>query len=803
MKRYELNGVWKMVGNGFSCTGNIPGSLYSFLLENKLMDDPFYRDNELKALELASHDYEFSRTFTYVKKDAPVFLCCDGLDTLTDITINGTHVAKTDNMHRRYRFDVTALLKNGENEISILFYAVDPYIKKLDAQEHLPGSADTLRGFSYLRKAHCMLGWDWGPRLPDMGIWRDIYLLEADSAEITDFRIEQRHDAGRVFVTPYVCVSRDANVTVTVTTPDGKQLSLTANEESEIENPALWWPNTLGEQHLYTFVAVILENGIVVDRVEKRIGLRTLELIREKDVYGESFYHKVNGVAFFAMGADYIPEDNILSRIIKERSKKLLLDCKAANFNAIRVWGGGYYPDDWFFDLCDEIGLVVFLDLMFACAMYPSDREFRANIEEEIRDNILRFRHHACIALICGNNELELSYRSLYGKSIEECPFKQTYYEIFEGLFPTLVKELCPDIPYVSSSPTSGGHFLDPQNDDYGDSHYWDVWHKDKPFIEYRKHYFRYLSEFGFQSFPCEKTVNAFTEEGDRNIFSRVMEQHQRNGAANGKILSYLSATFLYPQEFGTLLYASQLLQAEAIRCGVEHLRRNRGRCMGTLYWQLNDIWPVASWASIDYYGRWKALHYVAKRFFEPIMISCEETGETMTRKSVNAEHSVYDYATKAKLCVHNDTLRDITGTVRWALRDAEGSILKSDETQVFVSAMSVTQLDELDFCKTDVQTTYISYELEIDNEVVSSGTALFTAPKHFAFRDPHLRYEIDGDSLTVYADAYAKYVEIDSPDCDFRLSDNYFDMNAGQKTVKIIEGSPKNIRLRSVFNIR
>jgi beta-mannosidase len=224
---------------------------------------------------------------------------------------------------------------------------------------------------------------------------------------------------------------------------------------------------------------------------------------------------------------------------------------------------------------------------------------------------------------------------------------------------------------------------------------------------------------------------------------------------------------------------------------------------MGTLYWQLNDIWPVASWASIDYYGRWKALHYVAKRFFEPIMISCEETGETMTRSSVNAEYSVFEYATKANLCVHNDTLRDIAGTVRWALRDTKGSILKSGETKVSVSAMSAMYLDEIDFCKTDVQSTYVSYELEIGTEVVSSGTALFTAPKHFAFRDPHLRCEIDGDSLTVYADAYAKYVEIDSPDCDFRLSDNYFDMNAGQKTVKIMGGVPKNIRLRSVYDIR
>ena len=370
-------------------------------------------------------------------------------------------------------------------------------------------------------------------------------------------------------------------------------------------------------------------------------------------------------------------------------------------------------------------------------------------------------------------------------------------------MFPNIIAEICPDIPYVPSSPDTAGHFIDPKNEGYGDCHYWDVWHRDKPFIDYRNHYFRYLSEFGFQSFPCEKTVNSFTEPKDRNIFSRIMEKHQRNDATNGKILSYLSSTFRYPSDFGTLLYASQLFQAEAIRCGVEHLRRNRGRCMGALYWQLNDNWPVASWASIDYYGRLKALHYVAKRFFSPIMISCMETGEMTTMPSINAEPYEFDYETKAQLSVHNDTLAEIHGTVKWALRDRIGSIIKNGENDVTVAPMSVLTLEEMDFCKTDTDNTYLSFELETDGTTVSEGSVLFTAPKYFDYEDPQLTYEINGDDLTVHAKAYASYVEIDSPDSDLILSDNYFDMNAGSKTVKILEGTPKNIKLRSIYDIR
>ena len=542
----------------------------------------------------------------------------------------------------------------------------------------------------------------------------------------------------------------------------------------------------------------IIESGKIVDHSEKKIGLRTLKLVREKDRYGESFCHEVNGIKFFAMGADYIPMDSVLSRITDERIYWMIKQCRDCNFNAIRVWGGGYYPEDSFMEACDEMGIIVFMDLMFACTLLWVEDDVLSNVRAELTDNLMRLRHHACLAVISGNNEIESNY-----ESCEDQQLREMYYSVFEDMIPKLIDELCPYVSYIPSSPTTCGHFIDPQNENYGDCHYWEVWHGDKPFTEFRNHLFRYLSEFGFQSFPCEKTVNAFTEQDDRNIFSRVMERHQRNTSANGKILNYLSNTFLYPRDFSTLLYASQLLQAEAIRYGVEHFRRNRGRCMGTLYWQLNDIWPVASWASIDYYGRYKALQYTAKRFYSPVLLSCKETGEKDTRPSIIMEEKEYPYETKAQLCVTNDTLEAIQGTVIWALRSNTGAIIKEGCEEVTVPALSVLWLKEMDFEKTDVVHNYISYELLIDGEKQSCGTALFTAPKHFEFLNPNLRYEINGDEITVYADAFARCVEIDSPDSDFILSDNYFDINRGCKTVQILHGTPATIKLRSVYDIR
>ena len=805
MTRLDLNGIWRMTGAGYECEGTIPGSVYSFLLANNLMEDPFYRMNELEALKLVNNEFAFSKKFDFLPTQDRVLLHCEGLDTLCDIYINDVHVAYTDNMHRTYEFDVTELLKAGENEIRIVFQPADPYIreKQKGKWEHQPWHCT--EGAGYLRKAHCMFGWDWGPRLPDAGIWKNIELLVLDSARITDFHIVQRHEDGNVYVTPYVETDKkeDVEVLVTIIAPNGESCEIPANEETEIKNPQLWWPNGLGEQPLYTVEARVIDKvagGKEADIQSKRIGLRTLKLIREKDKYGECFCHEVNGVRFFAMGADYIPEDNILSRITPERTYKLIKQCRDSNFNAIRIWGGGVYPQDFFFDACDELGIVVFEDMMVACVTVTNTPEMKASMKAEVFDNLKRMRHHASLALISGNNEVEEMFA--YGEAGKDKVMVEMYLYLYEEMMPEAMAELCPYIPYIPSSPTTCGHFVDPRNENYGDAHYWDVWHGEKPFTDYRNKYFRYLSEFGFQSFPCEKTINAFTEEEDRNIFSRVMEMHQRNGEANGKILNYLSQTYKYPREFGTLFYASQLLQAEAMRYGVEHLRRHRGRCMGTLYWQLNDIWPTASWSSIDYYGRLKALHYVAKRFYNPIMISCKETGEKSTRFFPTLHPSV-TYETKAQLCVTNETLHDVDGVVVWALRDSSGKVLKVGEEKLHVPSLTSIWLDEMDFCHTDVDNNYMSFAFLVDGEVVSEGTVLFTVPKYFNFKNPELSYEVNGDEITVFSKSYASYVEIDSIDSDIILSDNYFDMNAGSKTVKILEGTPTNIRLRSVYDIQ
>jgi len=799
MKRFDLNGKWRIKSKSYDVVGNIPGSVYSALLANNKMEDPFYRDNERKVLEITDETFTFSREFTYKKTSKSVLLVCEGIDTLCDLYINGKFVAHTDNMHRTYRFNVAKYLKDGKNEIQAVFPPYDAYVKAKTKEKVITSGACTMVGFAYVRKAGYMTGWDWGPTMPDAGIWRDIYLIDGDLPRIENVRILQRHQENRVFISVNVETSASADVKTRLHSPDGETYDIPLNEEFEVQNPKLWWPNGYGEQPLYTVITECSQNGEVVDMDEKRIGLRTLYVSREEDQWGEEFCYKINGVKIFAFGADYIPEDNILSRLNKERTCRLLEDCIFANFNSVRVWGGGFYPDDYFFDLCDELGLIVFIDLMFACTAYPSNEEFYENVRAEITDNLRRFRHHACIGLISGNNEVEENACVPNYWTEEE---QKGYLELFEDVIPKVVQRECPEISFVPSSPSSHGKMENPTAENIGDSHYWMVWHGNLPFTEYRNHYFRFLSEFGFQSFPTMKTIEEFTLPVDRNPFSIVMELHQRNPAANGKILNYLSQNYLYPTSLEKLVYASQLLQAEAIKYGVEHMRRNRGRCMGALYWQLNDCWPVASWSSVDSNGRYKALHYEAKRFFEPVHISCVETGEYSSRKDITDER-YYGYETKAQIFVNNDTMKPVTGKVVWTLRSSDGSILQSGEENLSVDALSYASLSEMDFYKTDVRRNYLSFAFVVNDVEISRGSVLFTKPKHFYFNDPKLRLETDGDNIIIHASAYAKYVYISNEYEDLVLSDNYFDMDAGEKKVKVLRGDVKNLSVKSVFDIR
>ena len=801
MKKHLLNGQWSMRGNGYDVNGLVPGSVYSFLhLDNGLLPDPYYRDNEDIYLELINHEYTFEKVFDFTPGKHPVQLVFDGLDTLCSVYLNGVKIANTDNMHIRYSFDVSALLQNGENRLQVVCHPVPAYIKSKNAEAKLFGANDCIAGYPYVRKAHSMMGWDWGPRLPDAGIWKDVYLLEKDSAEIIDLHVIQRHENGRVYLTPSVQIDGAAAIEITLADPDGNTVTLPANAETEIQNPKLWWPNGMGEQALYSLTVNLVENGVPVDTKQIKIGLRELKLIREKDEFGESFYHEINGKSMFAMGADYIPEDNIFRRITPERTRTLLNHCRDCHFNAIRVWGGGYYPDDFFFELCDELGFVVFFDLMFACSVYEPTQQMLDSIVTEVTQNLTRIRHHACLGLICGNNEIEWhfhEYVAISGRTDLE-HLSQVYLDLFEKLLPETVQKVAPYLSYIPSSPTSVGGFRDPNGEGYGDCHDWEP-----NYLVCRNRFYRYVSEFGFEGFPCMKTIEGFTLPEDRNVHSKIMDRHQRSCGGNELILSYLTRNYLYPNDFATFVYASQLLQAEAVKYKVEHFRRYRGRCMGTLYWQLNDIWPVTSWASIDYDGRFKGLQYMAKRFFAPVLLSCEEVGEIQTKPFVNMEPGLYNSEKSARFCVTNDTMYAMNGKIHWELRDADSRILQANTHDICVDALSAKWVDKITFEGLDPETQHLHFSLEMNGEIVSENTVLFTVPKYHRFQNPNLRYAIDGDVLIIHSDAYAKAVQIEGVDGDVLLEDNFFDMEKGEKRIRILSGKATKFSLRSVYDIR
>ena len=814
-EQMNLGGAWRMreADSETWHSAHVPGSVYADLMADGTMPDPFWRENELDAFERMKKDYVYQRTFTVTEAQlahAHVELVCEGLDTLAHVSLNGREIAFADNMHITWVWDVKEQLHTGENTLEIRFDSPILYCAK--KAEEAPGweSSDATPGFRHLRKAHCMFGWDWGPRLPDAGIWRPIFLRTWDTARLENALMLQAHHDGVVDVTIRPEIAGESAWSAEITAPDGEVMIIPETTAAEqvitIEHPQLWWPNGLGKQPLYR-VTVRLAAG---DTRTWRIGLRTMTVSREKDEWGEEFCHVVNGMKVFAMGADYIPEDNILARVTPERTRRLLEDCKAANFNAIRVWGGGYYPDDAFYDICDELGLLVWQDLMYACAFYDLTPDFERSIRVETQQNVARLRHHASLALICGNNEMEMFMAGANSALINHRTWEfvptyphhiTDYVKMFEYILPAIVKETAPQTYWWPASPSSGGNFDAPNDENRGDNHYWDVWHGEKPFTEYRKFFFRYASEFGFQSFPCLKSVEQFTLPDDRNIFSRVMERHQRNQAANGKILSYLSQTFRYPNSFDDLLYASQLMQAEAIRYGVEHWRRNRGRCMGAIIWQLNDIWPVASWASIDYYGRWKALHYAAKRFFAPVMISAEEEGELSQNPKINEYHPA-PLEKSFRLNVCNETLRDVTGEVVWALRTPDGAIVRQNQQTLTIPAMSAKWLDKVDCADASLTGHYVSFAFVVDDVAVSEGTCIFCAPKHFEFVDPRLTVETRGDTLVVTSHAYAKQVWLESEDADLLLDDNAFDMNPGTKVVRVVRGTAEKVRVRSVWDL-
>ncbi|MCL2479814.1 MAG: glycoside hydrolase family 2 protein, partial [Treponema sp.] len=561
----KINDNWKMrkLQAGEWIPAKVPGSVYNDLLLNGKMEDPYWRDNEDQAFRLMECDYEYTTEFPVSKKMLgmdKVLLRCEGLDTLAELFLNDTALGKTDNMHRTWEFDIKDNLKNEENRLRIIFRSPVNFVNKAFKDCYVHSVDHSLYGFPHLRKCHCSFGWDHGPRLPDAGIWRDIKLVGFSNARIDNVYITQKHrkDAVDLLFRTEVQDYRQPQKNgislayrVIVTEPSGKISEYDDSPEKIcIKNPQLWWPNGFGDHPLYTVKVILLSSkGVELDTWERRIGLRTLTISRQKDKWGESFAHEINGVKIFGMGADYIPEDYILPRVNAKRTRKLLEQCVAANYNVIRVWGGGYYPDDYFFDACDELGLIVWMDLMFACAVYELTEEFDHNIRQELSDNIKRIRHHSCLGLYCGNNELEVMYSAWADVKITPVQ-KSNFSKIFEYIIPGILRELDPQTFYWPSSPSSGGGFDDPQDPNRGDMHDWIVWHGNKPYSDYRNRYFRYTSEFGISSLPALRTVESFTLPEDRNVYSYIMEKHQRNFEGNPKLMNYMSRIFLLPSDF-------------------------------------------------------------------------------------------------------------------------------------------------------------------------------------------------------------------------------------------------------------
>ena len=812
MRARELNQNWTMrcVEDSQWQEARVPGTVYTDLLRNGNMEDPYWKDNEDAICSLMEKDYEYQCTFQGEETEdlSNAFLRFEGLDTVADIYLNNVHVGNAESMHRTWEYPVKEVLSPGENTLKVVFHSPLKFIAQAYKKYGNIGNDDTYEGFMHLRKAHYMFGWDWGAHLPDAGIFRPVFLCSVSHGRIDSVYIRQQHEENKCTLKfKGDCIREtpgEYQWRVLVTAPDGQKYETALSAEGEgqlvIEDPELWWPNGLGDQPLYQVEAQLLYEGNVEDTWKKRIGLRTMTMQRKKDQYGESFAHEVNGKAFFAMGADYIPEEHLLGRRCEEKTRRLLEDCRLANFNVIRVWGGGFYPDDWFFDICDELGLVVWQDFMFACSVYELTPEFEANIRKEFADNIKRLRHHASLGLWCGNNEMEMfvDERCWVTKASEV----RDYLFMYERIIPEVLREYDPETFYWPASPSSGGSFDNPNDPDRGDVHYWKVWHGNRPFSEYRKHFFRYASEFGFQALPSKKTIETFTDDPDDwNLFSYIMEKHQRNYGANGKIMNYMQQTYRYPGDFDTVIYASQLLQADAIRYGVEHFRRNRGRCMGAVYWQLNDCWPVISWSSIDYTGRWKALHYYAKRFFAPVMISCQEESWLTQEANMNRQH--FQFEKSIHLNVTNETLGDKEILVKWYVRNAAAEILREEQAMIQVPAQESVWLPKEELPEIDVFTQYVSFEAWENGKCISEGTVIFSYPKYFRYENPELSCKVEGNQITVSSPVYAKSVEILNEQENLVLSDNYFDLNGDSRTVEILRGKPEGLKLRSVWDIR
>jgi len=803
MERVSLNGEWTLsrTGEAEAIPAAVPGCVHMDLLAQSMIPDPYFRDNELQVLWVGKTNWTYRRNFVVdaaLLAHEHALLRCEGLDTIATLTLNGALVGCADNMFRTWEYDVHTALREGNNELVIAFRAPMQYVReKAAGQRFLPawGVGDhKLDGGGWIRKEPCNFGWDWGPKLATCGIWRDIALLVYDSARLDDVHILQQHAAdGSVAVEVRVGAEQSLADELTAQvelifegqTVGATRLPLQAGQGAttlRVDKPQLWWPNGMGAQPLYTVRVTLLNAaGRALDERCLRIGLRRLELVRQPDAWGESFHFSCNGVPFFAKGANWIPDDVFAARMTPERYRSSLENARQAHMNMLRVWGGGIYEDDAFYDICDEMGICVWQDFIFACATYPTfEEQWMANVAIEAEQNVRRIRHHASLALWCGNNELE---QGLVGDDWTATTMSWSDYgKLFDQLLPEIVERLDPQTDYWPCSPHSPlGPREDHSNPTCGDAHLWSVWHGQQPFEWYRSCTHRFNSEFGFQSFPEPRTVYAYTEAQDRNITSWVMEHHQRSGIGNTTIMKYLCDWFRLPRTFEMNLWLTQILQGMAIKYAVEHWRRGMPRGMGTLYWQLNDCWPVASWSSVDSLGRWKALHYMARRFFAPLLISGLEDWDTG----------------HVEVHVTSDLLEPCEGAVSWLLTDVAGERLDGGELAVAIGPNGDTMATILELGKHvqrhGARQLLLWLDLSVGGAVVSTNLVTFARPKHLELRAPGIIYEVapadeGAFAVTLRAEKPALWVWLGLRYLEARYSDAFFHLRPGQSTTVMVK---------------
>ncbi len=783
--KIEINRNWKFRQSGIEkwYDATVPGCIHTDLLKNKLIGKPFFRTNEKKLQWIENEDWEYKTIFNVDKaflNHSNIELVFKGLDTYAKIYLNDSLILNTDNMFREWNLDCKNLIKEGENSLRICFLSAVKENKR--KSKKISYRLPDIRAFT--RKAPYQFGWDWGPRFVTSGIWRPVYLQAWNNAKIKDIQIIQNKiskdnaDISAIFEIQsnkkqkaFVSVTNKRNSKIFV----NKEVELIKSVNNikldfNIEHPKLWWTNGLGEPYLYD-LKVMLKIGKTFDEKSIKIGIRTIEIVQEKDSVGKSFYLKLNGVPVFMKGANYIPQDNFLNRVKNKRYEKLIKNAAEANMNMLRVWGGGIYENDIFYDLCDENGILIWQDFMFACTMYPGDKAFLENVKQEAIQNVKRLKNHPCLALWCGNNEIASAWQDWgwqkamnYSKE-DSTEIWNNYLKIFDDILPKIVNEYDPKSFYWQSSPSIGwGHI---ESNYEGDSHYWGVWWGKEPFEMYKKKVARFMSEYGFQSFPEFKTIKTFSIPEDWNVNSEVMLSHQKHPIGNQLIKQYLQRYYQMPKNFKSFLYLSQLLQAEGVKIAIEAHRRAKPYCMGTLYWQLNDCWPVTSWSSIDYYGRWKALHYFVKKDYNDILVS------------PNLDNGVlYVY-------IISDKLVPVKANLILNLIDFDGNVLWNKEIKVNVQSNSSNlyfQTNLKKFLKNfDRKKIAFQTKVLINKKTLSKNILYFLYPKNLSLPIPHIYKQIyenkNGYVIKFKTDKLAKNVYLSVNNVTGFFSDNYFDL--------------------------